>query len=195
MHLAFDIFQGMGLAAAAGIRPFLPALVGGALAAGDIQINLTGTDYSFLEGTPFLLGMLVASCLLAVAEWRWRSAADRRPAVIGLLVASLAIGAILFAGALSQHEHTTWPGLVAGVVCAAIGAAATVPLLRRVRDRLDTEAAGATSLFADGAAIVVAGLSVLAPPIGLVALLVLIWLLVSGLRRQPQKYAGLRILR
>ena len=195
MHVAFDIFQGMGLAAAAGIRPFLPPLVAGALAAGNIQIDFTGTDYSFLEGTPFLLAMLVASCLLAVAEWRWRSAADRRPAVIAILVVSLAIGAILFAGALSQDEHTNWPGLLAGVACAAVGAAATVPLLRRVRDRLDAEAAGATALYADGAAIVVSGLSVLAPPIGLIALLALLWLLVSGRRRRPQKYAGLRILR
>jgi hypothetical protein len=63
------------------------------------------------------------------------------------------------------------------------------------RSRLDTEAAGATALFADGAAIVIAGLSVLAPPVGLLALLALAWLLVSGWRRQPQKYAGLRILR
>ena len=195
MHLAFDIFQGMGLAAAAGIRPFLPALVAGALAAGDIQIDFTGTNYSFLEGTPFLLAMLVASCVVLVAEWRWRSAADRRPAVIALLAVSLALGALLFAGALSQNEQTVWPGFLAGVVCAAIGAAATVPLLLRARARLDAEAAGATALFADGAAIVVAGLSVLAPPLGLVFVLVLLWLLISGRRRQPQKYAGLRILR
>ena len=195
MHLAFDIFQGMGLAAAAGIRPFLPPLVAGGLAAGDIQINFTGTDYSFLEGTPFLLAMLVASCLLAVAEWRWRSAADRRPAVLVVLAVSLAIGAILFAGALSQHEQTNWPGLLAGVLCAGIGAAATVPLLRRVRSRLDAEAAGATALYADAAAILAAGLSVLAPPIGLLVVLALLVLLISARRRQPQKYAGLRILR
>jgi hypothetical protein len=68
-------------------------------------------------------------------------------------------------------------------------------LLVRVRARLDPEAAGATPLFADGAAIVVAGLSVLAPPIGLLAVLALIWLLLAGRRRGPQKYAGLRILR
>ena len=37
MHLAFDIFQGIGVAAAVGIRPFLPALVAGALAAGDVE--------------------------------------------------------------------------------------------------------------------------------------------------------------
>jgi len=195
MHVAFDIFQGLGIAAAAGIRPFLPALVTGALAAGNVQIDFSGTGYAFLEGAPFLLAILVATCLLVAAEWRWRALADRPPVVAALLAPSLAIGAILFAGALAQNEHTTWPGLVAGVACALIGAAATVPLLRRARARLDTEAAGATVLFADGAAIVVAGLSVLAPPVGLVAVLALAWLLISGSRRQPQKYAGLRILR
>jgi hypothetical protein len=195
VHLAFDIFQGLGIAAAAGVRPFLPALVTGALAAGDIQIDFKGTDYSFLQGAPFLLAVLVASCVLAVAEWRWRRLADRRPVVLAMLVPSLALGAILFAGALAQNEHTTWPGLVAGVACALLGAAATVPLLRRARARLDPEAAGATALFADGAAIVVAGLSVLAPPVGVLAVLALGWLLISGLQRGPRKYAGLRILR
>lgn len=195
MHLAFDIFQGIGIAAAAGIRPFLPALVTGALAAGDIQIHFKGTDYSFLQGTPFLLAVLVASCVLVAAEWRWRSVADRRSVAVAMVVPALAIGAILFAGALAQREHTTWPGLVAGVACALVGAGAAVPLLRRVRARLDREAAGATALYADGAAIVVAGLSVLAPPLGVLFLLALVWLLASGWRRQPDKYAGLRILR
>jgi hypothetical protein len=195
VHIALDIFQGLGIAAAAGIRPFLPALVTGALAAGDIQIDFKGTDYSFLQGAPFLLAVLVAACLLAVAEWRWRALTERRPFGLLMLVPSLALGAILFAGALSQNDSTSWPGLVGGVVCALLGAGATVPLLRRARARLDPQAAGATALFADGTAIVVAGLSVLAPPVGLLALLALAWLLISGSRRQPQKYAGLRILR
>ena len=115
--------------------------------------------------------------------------------MLAMLVPSMAIGALLFAGALSQNDHTAWPGLVAGVACALVGVGATAPLLRRVRARLDRDAAGATALFADGAAIVVAGLSVLAPPVGVLALLALVWLLISGWRRQPEKYAGLRVLR
>jgi hypothetical protein len=38
-------------------------------------------------------------------------------------------------------------------------------------------------------------LSVLAPPVGPIALILLLWLLVAGRRREGQKYAGLRILR
>ena len=40
-----------------------------------------------------------------------------------------------------------------------------------------------------------AALSVLAPPVGVIGLLLLGWLLLAGRRREGQKYAGLRILR
>ena len=70
MHLVFDIFQGIGVASAVGIRPFLPALVTGALAAGDLEIDFKGTDYSFLEHVPFLLVMLVLAILLLIAGRR-----------------------------------------------------------------------------------------------------------------------------
>src|SRR5450755_2024379 len=70
MHLLFDIFQGIGIAAAVGIRPFLPALVVGALAAGDIQISFAHSSYSFLQGAPFLLVMVIGVALLALTERR-----------------------------------------------------------------------------------------------------------------------------
>ena len=50
-------------------------------------------------------------------------------------------------------------------------------------------------MYAEALAIAVAALSVVAPPVGPIALAALIWLLVAGRRRQGQKYAGLRILR
>jgi hypothetical protein len=37
-------------------------------------------------------------------------------------------------------------------------------------------------------------LSVVAPPVGVIALAVLLWLLYAGRGRDEQKYAGLRIL-
>ena len=40
-----------------------------------------------------------------------------------------------------------------------------------------------------------AALSVVAPPVGVIGLALLLWLLVGGRRREGQKYAGLRILR
>ena len=70
MHLVFDIFQGIGVAAAVGIRPFLPALAVGALGAADVQIDFSHTSYSFLEQAPFLLVMLIGVVLLGATERR-----------------------------------------------------------------------------------------------------------------------------
>src|SRR6201986_5318260 len=70
VHLVFDIFQGIGVAAAVGIRPFLPALAVGALAAADAQIGFSHTSYSFLEQAPFLLVMVIGVVLLGGTERR-----------------------------------------------------------------------------------------------------------------------------
>jgi hypothetical protein len=193
MHLAFDIFQGIGIAAAVGIRPFLPALAVGALAAGSVQIHFNGTDYSFLERGPFLAAVAVLAIVLALAERRFRPEQGVFAAI--LLVAGAALGALLFAGSLARGHYAAWPGLIGGVVCAAVGAAATVPLLRRVRGRLDRSAAAALPAYAEMGALLFAVLSVLGPPIGVLGLVALLWLLVAGRRREGRKYAGLRILR
>ncbi|MGI8427990.1 MAG: hypothetical protein ACR2OB_01470 [Solirubrobacteraceae bacterium] len=203
MHLVFDIFQGIGIAAAIGIRPFLPALAVGALAADDLQIGFKGSDCAFLQGTPFLLGMLVGAILIALAERRLaQSRVERGPVAIGLGAIALALGALLFAGSLCRGHYALWPGIVGGVICAAVGIAATRPLLARVRARLQavrSSAEGPTAsllpLYADGGALLYAVLSVLAPPVGPIGLALLLWLLYAGRRRKGQKYAGLRILR
>jgi heme oxygenase len=82
------------------------------------------------------------------------------------------------------------------VICAAVGIAAARPFLARLHSRLDdTAAAVGLPVIADGSALLVAVLSVVAPPLGLIALLGLLWLLYRGQQRGEQKYAGLRILR
>src|SRR5579875_3525921 len=80
MHLVFDIFQGLGVAAAIGVRPFLPALVTGALAAGDVELSFHRTKVHFLQQPVFLLIMVVAIVLLVLAERRLagRQGAGRR---------------------------------------------------------------------------------------------------------------------
>ncbi|MBV9944648.1 MAG: DUF4126 family protein [Solirubrobacterales bacterium] len=194
MHLVFDIFQGIGVAAAVGVRPFLPALVTGALAAGNVEIHFKHTDYSFLQSLPFLLAMAVCVVLGLVLATRL-GARERTGTETVLGVISLVLGALLFAGSLARGHYAAWPGLIGGVVCAAVGIAASLPLLRRVRARLDADAAGALPLLAEGAAAVAAGLSVIAPPVGVIVLAALVWLLLASRRRADQKYAGLRILR
>jgi hypothetical protein len=194
VHLVFDIFQGIGVAAAVGVRPFLPALVTGALAAGNVEIHFKHTDYSFLQSLPFLLALAVCVVLGLVLVVRL-GARGAGPAAVVLAVISLALGALFFAGSLARGHYAAWPGLIGGVVCAAVGIAATVPLFARVRARLDGEAAGMLPLLGEGAAGLAAGLSVVAPPVGLIVLGLLVWLLLAGRSRADQKYAGLRILR
>lgn len=196
MHLALDIFQGIGIATAVGIRPFLPALAVGALAAGDIQIDFHGTSFSFLESAPFLLALLIAAFALALIDRRLGPRAfERSPLTLMITAIGLGLGAVLFAGALAQGHYEVWPGLIAGVLCAAVGTAATLPLLARVRARLDPEAAAAVPLYAEGSGALLAVLSVLLPGVGVVGVGLLAWLLFAGRRREGQKYAGLRILR
>jgi hypothetical protein len=194
VHLAFDIFQGIGVAAAIGVRPFLPALVTGALAAGDVEIHFNHTDYSFLQSLPFLLAMAVCVVLGLMLAARLR-AGLARPTEIVLAVISLVLAALFFAGSLARGHYAAWPGLIGGVVCAAVGIAATVPLFARVRARLDADAAAALPLIGEAGAAFSAGLSVIAPPVGLAVLGFLVWLLIAGRGRADQKYAGLRILR
>src|SRR5215213_8868256 len=80
MDLLLDLLQGAGSAAAIGIRPFLPVLLVGALAAGNLGIDFGGTDFAFLEQAP-ALAIVVA--LLALSLYAVRRAGLRgrpRPA-------------------------------------------------------------------------------------------------------------------
>jgi len=197
VHLAFDIFQGIGIAAAIGIRPFLPSVAAGALAAGGVELHFDHTSYSFLQSLPFLLAMVVGTlALVTLDRGIWASSLHSGPFAAALAVISLGLGALFFAGSLVRDHHAAWPGWVGGVVCAGIGLAAARPFLSRLRSRLD-EAAAAVGLpvISDGSALLIAVLSIVAPPLGVIALLGLLWLLYAGRGRGDAKYAGLRILR
>jgi hypothetical protein len=199
VHLVFDIFQGIGVAAAVGIRPFLPALAVGALAAAHAQINFNvakGSDFAFLQKPPFLLGMVIAAILLSVADRRLGpERVEGREFSSVIVVISAALGALFFAGSLSRGGYAIWPGLIGGVVCALVGAAATRPLFARVRARLDAAAAAAVPIYAEVTGLLLAAFSIVLPPVGLIGFLALLWLLWAGRRRGEEKYAGLRILR
>jgi hypothetical protein len=80
MSLLLDIGQGAGLAGASGVRPFLPPLLAGALARGDLAIDFDGTDWSFLESPGFLLAVFVVAVLSYAAE---RSGVNRGGADAG----------------------------------------------------------------------------------------------------------------
>jgi hypothetical protein len=196
MDFLLDLLQGAGIAAAIGIRPFLPVLLTGALAAADLGLDFDGTDFGFLETWPFLLGVLVLVAVLdLVARRAGRDATERAPLLYAVLGLALVLGALVAAGSVADRSDDWWPGLIAGLACAALGFQATRTLLGRVRRRLDEQAAAALPVYAEGAALAAAGLAILFPPLALLIIAALTWLLAGGRRRAGEKYAGLRILR
>jgi len=192
LRLLIDILQGAGLAGAAGIRPFLPALVAGALATADVGIDYEDTPFAFLEQSGWLLAVLVALIVAVVAQ---RRGVPERLLDSSLSGIGIGLGALLFAGTLADHGYAWWPGLLGGAACAALAGAATASLIGRVRARLDDDARSALPVYLEGSAVVLAALAVVVAPISVVALGFFAFLLRGGKRREGEKYAGLRILR
>jgi Na+-translocating ferredoxin:NAD+ oxidoreductase RnfA subunit len=191
MDFVLDLLQGTGIAAAVGIRPFLPVLLAGALASADLGLDFDGTDFAFLEAPGFLLAVLVAVMLNYIAERRLGPARVET----WLLPLIVALGVLQGAASLADRDHPIFPGIVAGVLAALLGYFAVRSLFARVRRRLDEDAAGALPVYGEGAALGAAGASILFPPLAVLVLAALAWLLAGGRRRAGEKYAGLRILR
>ena len=192
MQLLIDILQGAGLSSAAGVRPFLPALVAGALATADVGIDYEGTPFESLEQPAWLLAVVVVLIASVVLSRREALGARLEAALQGI---GIGIAALLFAATLADNTDVWWPGLLAGGLCGALAAAATRSLVTRVRTRLDSEARGALPVYLEGTAVVLAALAVVVAPISVVALGFFAFLLRGGKRREGEKYAGLRILR
>jgi hypothetical protein len=194
VEFVLDLLQGAGIAAAIGIRPFLPVLLVGALASADLGIDFDGTSFAFLEEWPFMLATLV---LVAAADLATRRQAntDTGPVVWLLLALALVLGGLQGAGSLAENDYPVVVGALAGVAAAALGFFAARMLFTRVRRRLDPDAQSVLPLYGEGAAVGAAGLSVLFPPLAILVIGGLVWLLVGSRRRAGEKYAGLRILR
>jgi hypothetical protein len=186
-----DTTTGMGLAGATGVRPYLPPLLAGALARGDIGIDFDGTDWSFLESTGFLLAVVAVGVIAYLME---RSDMGRAVEIFSGVL-GVVLGAMLFAGALADGGTDTWIGLIAGPICAFLGWRAVGGLVERARRRLEGGAAALMTAYADGAALLLAAIAVFLPPVSILAIAAFVLLLVRGKEREGEKYAGLRILR
>jgi len=196
VDLALAIAQGIGLALACGIRPFLPALLAGALASADLGVNFSGTDFAFLERSWFLLAVAVLLVVVVTLERR-RGSAAIAAGPVGAAVAGVGIGlgALLCAGSMADVSGTWWPGIPIGLACAAVGQVTARGVLAGAGQRLDAAARGALPVYADGASLVLAALAVALPPLSVVVLVLCLWLLFRRRRRSGEKYAGLRVLR
>jgi hypothetical protein len=192
MSVFMDTTTGMGLSGATGVRPYLPPLLAGALARGDTGIDFDGTDWHFLESTGFLAAVLAIGVIAYLAE---RSEANRRSVELFTGAVGVILGALLFAGALADGGSASWPGLVGGVICAALGWRAVGGLIERTRGRLEGGAAALLTAYADGVALLLAAIAIFVPPASILAIVAFVVLLFGGRRREGEKYAGLRVLR
>ena len=176
------------------MRPFLPPLLAGALARGDVGLDFDGTSYDFLESPGFLLAVLAVAVIAYVVDRRG-GGGPRDPVTLLLAGLALAFGALLFAGSLADGGHESWPGIVAGAACAALGYAAVAMLFTRARRRVQGGAAGLLTLYADAVALALAGLAIFVEPVGYVAVVAFAVLLVRSRAGGDRKYEGLRVLR
>jgi len=192
MKLLLDILQGLGLSQAAGIRPFLPALVAGGAARANVLIDFEGGPFAFMED-PWWLGALAAAGLIAlilrneVTKDAYLSAAFQ-----GL---AMGMGALLFCAVLSGDGYVWWPGIPAGLAGAWLSGTAVQDLFGRAATRLDEQASAHLPVYAEALAVLLAALSVVAPPVALVSAGFFAWLIIGGRRRKGEKHAGLRVLR
>src|SRR5262245_11978334 len=177
MSLFLDIGTGSGLASSTGVRPYLPPLLAGGLARGDVGIDFDGTDFRFLESTAFLAAIVVLAIGAFLVE---RSAARRAAAGPGRRTArdpfdvlagliGMLLGALLFAGALADNGHDVWIGLLFGPLCSLLGWLAIGGLIERVRTRLEPDQAALLTAYADGAALLLAAIAVFLPPLAYLA--------------------------
>jgi len=202
----FYIGLGVGLAAACGLRPFLPVLLAGALGSSEaLGVSFAHDPFRFLQSDWWLLAVTVALVLAYALQIVLRLAptidpGDRRaradPLAASLAGLAFGAGALLFAGTLAAHGDAWWPGLLGGILAAGLGQRASGPVIVRARARLaDRAAREALSVYLDAASLLVAALVALLHPLGYVVIALLAWFLWRGRARAGEKYAGLRILR
>ncbi len=192
----FCIGLGLGLAAACGLRPFLPLLLAGALAsAGALGVTFGGAGHAFhfLQADWWLLIVTVALALSYASQLLF----GQRQDMLASAVAGLGIGAgiLLFAGTLSAHGDAAWPGLFGGLAV-VLAQRASGPVISRARTRLpDRSAREALTVYLDAASLVLATLVALLHPLGYIAIALLGWFVWRGRARAGNdRYAGLRIL-
>jgi hypothetical protein len=208
--IVFDIGLGLGLAAACGMRPFLPLLLAGALAsAGALDVTFAHHGFRFLQETWWLLVVaagLVASYALqllgllgppgAPPPGRSRTGTPGGLGASALTGIGYGSGALLFAGTLAAHGETWWPGIVGGLAAAWLADKVVGPIIGGARERLaDRAAREALTVYLDAAALAAAAIVCLLHPLGYVLVAVLAWFGLRVRARGADKYAGLRVLR
>ena len=132
-------------------------------------------------------GLAVAAGTIAGAPGR-----RGRPSTFLAVIAVIA-GAILFGASLSAEDHPAWPGWPVGALIAYGSFVVVRDFAEGAAARADGAAFIAGMIALTG--LVVAGISILIRPFGLVALAAIVYLGLARRNRASRKYEGLRTLR
>jgi chromate transport protein ChrA len=143
------------------------------------------------------MSLFLATCQgigLAVAAGTFAGASGRRGVIGFLLAAAAAVAAaVLFAISLHNRDHPAWPGVPLGIIIAVIAFGVVSAVVAGAQAR--ARGASSIGMIVAVVALVIAVLSIFVEPLGLVALLALLWLASARRRRAQRKYEGLRVLR
>jgi hypothetical protein len=142
------------------------------------------------------MNFFLAACQgagLAVAAGAIAGAFGRHGISTLLLVVAVIGGAILFGASLAAEDHPAWPGWPVGAAIAWLSFAVVSDFAAGAAARAD--GGGFIAGLIVLGALATAGLSVILPPLGLVALLAIVYLGVARRGRASRKYEGLRSLR
>jgi len=191
MDTTFDILQAIGLGLAFGLRPVLAPLLVAVLGAFQVGIDLRGTEVADLGHWWFA----IVIALIGISWLAWEITRGGINPVAHLTLAVIFAG-IYGAGSYDQHASTWWPGAVAGIAGAVLAWAALTPLVSGARKRLAGEADSSVILLAviELVAVAAAFLSLIFPPLAVVALIAVIVLFIRGRKNSGERYAGLRTL-
>jgi hypothetical protein len=141
------------------------------------------------------IGLALASGAIAGAlAGAFGSRGSTVPGAVLIVIGAIA-GAYLLGEFLTHEDHPAWPGLPLGALIALLAAYVAREIVAGAAARTEGASAGTLAAYVILAAAAVAGLSLVLPPVGLVALLVIAWLAISRRRRAAQKHEGLRVLR
>jgi hypothetical protein len=165
------------------------------MARGNLAVDFEGSDYEFLESVPFLAALLAANVVGVLSD----RVGGRRTVEWPLLAVSIVLGALIFAGSLAEKGYAWVPGLAAGAACVVLAYMTARAFIGGARARLSARgeegSANFLDYFAAAAAVCLAALAVLLPPVSCVALAFCAWVLIERRRRGARKYEGLRVLR
>ena len=142
------------------------------------------------------MDLFLAGCQgvgLALAAGAFAGASGRRGTLglVLLLLASIG-GGVLFGISIAEEDHPQWPGWPVGALLAAFAFLVVREIAEAAAKRAED---GFTAVLIGLAALAIAGLSILLPPVGLLALIALVVLGLGRRRRAARKYEGLRTLR